>query len=305
MDIFLQSMINGVTLGSIYGLIAIGYTMVFGIIGMVNFAHGDVFMLSAFVALILFLVLTQLLGITNVALAFLIVLVAAMAITALWNWAIERVAYRPLRGSFRLAPLISALGMSIFLSNMVQVIQGPRNKTIPPMFDQVIKVTQGGDYDVTLSYKQIIIIVSTTVLMAGFWYLVQKTPLGRAQRACEQDRRMASLLGIDVDRTISLTFVIGAALAAVAGVLYLSYYGVVSFADGFVPGVKAFTAAVLGGIGSLPGAVLGGLLIGLIEVLWSTYVSTDYKDVAAFSILAITLIFMPTGLLGRPEIEKV
>jgi len=298
MDVFLQSMINGVTLGSIYGLIAIGYTMV-------NFAHGDVFMLSAFVALILFLVLTQLLGITSVALAFAIVLVAAMAITALWNWAIERVAYRPLRGSFRLAPLISAIGMSIFLSNMVQVIQGPRNKTIPPMFDKVIRVTSGGSYDVTLSYKQVLIMVSTAVLMVGFWYLVQKTSLGRAQRACEQDRRMASLLGIDVDRTISLTFVIGAALAAVAGVLYLSYYGVVSFADGFVPGVKAFTAAVLGGIGSLPGAVLGGLLIGLIEVLWSTYVSTDYKDVAAFSILAITLIFMPTGLLGRPEIEKV
>ena len=305
MDVFLQSMINGVTLGSIYGLIAIGYTMVFGIIGMVNFAHGDVFMLSAFVALILFLVLTQLLGITSVALAFAIVLVAAMAITALWNWAIERVAYRPLRGSFRLAPLISAIGMSIFLSNLVQVIQGPRNKTIPPMFDKVIRVTSGGSYDVTLSYKQVLIMVSTAVLMVGFWYLVQKTSLGRAQRACEQDRRMASLLGIDVDRTISLTFVIGAALAAVAGVLYLSYYGVVSFADGFVPGVKAFTAAVLGGIGSLPGAVLGGLLIGLIEVLWSTYVSTDYKDVAAFSILAITLIFMPTGLLGRPEIEKV
>jgi branched-chain amino acid transport system permease protein len=305
MQLLLQSMINGVTLGSIYGLIAIGYTMVFGIIGMVNFAHGDVFMLSAFVALILFLVLTQLLGITSVALAFAIVLVAAMAITALWNWAIERVAYRPLRGSFRLAPLISAIGMSIFLSNMVQVIQGPRNKTIPPMFDQVIRITSGGSYDVTLSYKQVLIMVSTAVLMVGFWYLVQKTSLGRAQRACEQDRRMASLLGIDVDRTISLTFVIGAALAAVAGVLYLSYYGVVSFADGFVPGVKAFTAAVLGGIGSLPGAVLGGLLIGLIEVLWSTYVSTDYKDVAAFSILAITLIFMPTGLLGRPEIEKV
>ena len=305
MDIFLQAMINGVTLGSIYGLIAIGYTMVFGIIGMVNFAHGDVFMLSAFVALILFLILTQLLGVTNVALAFVIVLIGAMAITSLWNWAIERVAYRPLRGSFRLAPLISAIGMSIFLSNMVQVIQGPRNKTIPPMFEKNIALTSGGNYDVTLSYKQIVIMVSTTVLMAAFWYLVQKTSLGRAQRACEQDRKMASLLGIDVDRTISLTFVIGAALAAVAGVLYLSYYGVVSFADGFVPGVKAFTAAVLGGIGSLPGAVLGGLLIGLIEVMWSTYVSTDYKDVAAFSILAITLIFMPTGLLGRPEIEKV
>ena len=305
MEIFLQTLINGLTLGSIYGLIAIGYTMVFGIIGMVNFAHGDVFMLSAFIALTLFLVLTQLLGVTSVPLAFIIVLVAAMALTGLWNWAIERVAYRPLRGSFRLAPLISAIGMSIFLSNMVQVIQGPRNKTIPPMFDHVIKITEGGAYDVTLSYKQILIMVSTAVLLAGFWYLVQKTPLGRAQRACEQDRRMAALLGIDVDRTISLTFVIGAALAAVAGVLYLSYYGVVSFADGFVPGVKAFTAAVLGGIGSLPGAVLGGLLIGLIEVFWSSFVSTDYKDVAAFSILAITLIFMPTGLLGRPEIEKV
>ena len=305
MEIFLQQLINGITLGSIYGLIAIGYTMVFGIIGMVNFAHGDVFMLSAFVGLIIFLILTQLLGITNVALAFVLVLIGSMVVTALWSWAIERVAYRPLRGSFRLAPLISAIGMSIFLSNFVQVVQGPRNKTIPSMFDTVIHVTSGGAYNVTLSYKQIAIVLVTAVLLAGFWYLVQHTSLGRAQRACEQDRRMAALLGIDVDRTISLTFVIGAALAAVAGVLFLSYYGVVNFSDGFIPGVKAFTAAVLGGIGSLPGAVLGGLLIGLIEVFWSAYFSTDYKDVAAFSILAITLIFMPSGLLGRPEIEKV
>jgi branched-chain amino acid transport system permease protein len=305
MDLFLQQLINGLTLGSIYGLIAIGYTMVFGIIGMVNFAHGDVFMLSAFIALIIFVVLTQLLGVTSLPLAFVVVLIGAMALTALWNWAIERVAYRPLRGSFRLAPLISAIGMSIFLSNFVQVVQGPRNKTIPPLFDDVIHLTQGGSYDVTLSYKQILIVAVTAVLLLGFWYLVQKTSLGRAQRACEQDRRMAALLGVDVDRTISLTFVIGAALAAVAGVLYMSYYGVVNFADGFIPGVKAFTAAVLGGIGSLPGAVLGGLLIGLIEVFWSAYFSTDYKDVAAFSILAITLIFMPSGLLGRPEIEKV
>ena len=305
MEIFLQQLINGVTLGSIYGLIAIGYTMVFGIIGMVNFAHGDVFMLSAFVGLILFLVVSQVLGIASVAVAFVVMLVGAMLVTALWNWTIERVAYRPLRGSFRRAPLISAIGMSIFLSNFVQVVQGPRNKTIPSLFDGVIPLTSGGDYNVTLSYKQILIVAVTMVLLAGFWYLVQYTSLGRAQRACEQDRRMAALLGIDVDRTISLTFVIGAALAAVAGVLFLSYYGVVNFADGFIPGVKAFTAAVLGGIGSLPGAVLGGLLIGLIEVFWSAYFSTDYKDVAAFSILAVTLIFMPSGLLGRPEIEKV
>ncbi|GAG71438.1 unnamed protein product, partial [marine sediment metagenome] len=153
--------------------------------------------------------------------------------------------------------------------------------------------------------KQILIILTTAVLLAAFWFIVQKTSLGRAQRACEQDRKMASLLGIDVDRTISLTFVMGAALAAVAGVLFMVQYGVVNFSDGFVPGIKAFTAAVLGGIGSLPGAVIGGLLIGLIEVFWSAYFSIDYKDVAAFSILAITLIFMPSGILGKPDVEKV
>ena len=304
MQNFLQQLINGLTLGSIYGLIAIGYTMVFGIIGMVNFAHGDVFMLSAFIALIAFLALTQFFGMVSLPLAFLIVLVVAMALTALWNWAIERVAYRPLRGSFRLAPLISAIGMSIFLSNFVQVVQGPRNKPVPPMFTDLVHLTEGAA-GVTISYKQILIMVVTAVLLAGFWYLVQKTSLGRAQRACEQDRRMAALLGIDVDRTISLTFVIGAALAAVAGTLFMLYYGVVNFADGFVPGVKAFTAAVLGGVGSLPGAVIGGLLIGLIETFWAAYFSADYKDVAAFSILAVTLIFMPSGLLGRPEVEKV
>ncbi len=305
MEIFLQQLINGVTLGSIYGLIAIGYTMVFGIIGMVNFAHGDVFMLSAFIALIVFLALTQILGVTSLALSFVVVLIAAMALTSLWSFMIERLAYRRLRGSFRLAPLISAIGMSIFLSNLVYVLQGPRNKALPPLFNDVIKLTQSGGYDVTLSFKQILIVAVTGLLLAALWYVVQKTSLGRAQRACEQDSRMAALLGIDVDQTISVTFVIGAALAAVAGVLYMMYYGVVNSGDGFIPGVKAFTAAVLGGIGSLPGAVLGGLLIGLIETFWAAYFSSDYKDVAAFSILAITLIFMPSGLFGRPDVEKV
>jgi branched-chain amino acid transport system permease protein len=305
MEVFLQQLINGITLGSIYGLIAIGYTMVFGIIGMVNFAHGDVFMVSSFIALVVFLLLTTWLGVTQIALALVIVLIAAMVLTSLVNWVIERIAYRPLRGSFRLAPLISAIGMSIFLSNFVQVAQGPRNKSIPPMFSEIIVLTSGGGYDVTLSYKQIAIWVVTAVLLAAFWFLVTKTALGRAQRACEQDQKMAALLGIDVDRTISITFVIAAALAAVAGTLYLVFYGVVRFDDGFVPGVKAFTAAVLGGIGSLPGAVLGGLLIGLIETLWAEYVSSAYKDVAAFSILAITMIFLPQGILGRPDVEKV
>jgi branched-chain amino acid transport system permease protein len=305
MEVFIQQLINGITLGSIYGLIAIGYTMVFGIIGMVNFAHGDVFMVSSFIALVAFLILTTWIGIGSVALALVVVLIVAMILTSLLNWTIERIAYRPLRGSFRLAPLISAIGMSIFLSNFVQVAQGPRNKSIPPMFNEVIALTSGGGYDVTLSYKQIAIWLVTAVLLVAFWFLVSKTALGRAQRACEQDQKMAALVGIDVDRTISITFVIAAALAAVAGTLYLTFYGVVRFDDGFVPGVKAFTAAVLGGIGSLPGAVLGGLLIGMIETLWAEYVSSAYKDVAAFSILAITMIFLPQGILGRPDVEKV
>jgi branched-chain amino acid transport system permease protein len=304
-EVFVQQLINGITLGSIYGLIAIGYTMVFGIIGMVNFAHGDVFMVSAFIAMITFLVISTVLGLGSVVFSLLICLITAMVLTSVWNWAIERVAYRPLRGSFRLAPLISAIGMSIFLSNFVQVTQGPRNKPLPPIMNDVITVIQSASYPVTISYKQILIIVVNAILLAAFWYLVQKTSLGRAQRACEQDRKMASLLGIDVDRTISLTFVMGAALAAVAGTMYMVYYGVVSFSDGFTPGVKAFTAAVLGGIGSLPGAVLGGLLIGLIETLWSAYFTIDYKDVATFSILVIVLIFMPQGILGKPEVEKV
>ncbi|WP_420100665.1 ABC transporter permease subunit [Bosea sp. (in: a-proteobacteria)] len=307
MEVFLQQLINGLTLGSIYGLIAIGYTMVFGIIGMVNFAHGDIFMLSAFIALIFFMLVTAVVGTGAgmVMLALIVVLGLAMFFTSLWNWTIERVAYRPLRGSFRLAPLISAIGMSIFLMNFVQVVQGPRNKSIPPLLNKSITLIESTTYSVQISYKQIVIMLTTAVLLAAFWYIVQKTPLGRAQRACEQDRKMAALLGIDVDRTISITFVMGAALAAVAGVMYLVLYGVVNFSDGFTPGVKAFTAAVLGGIGSLPGAVLGGLLIGLIEVMWSAYFTIDYKDVAAFCILAIVLVFMPSGILGRPEVEKV
>jgi len=193
MEVFAQQLINGLTLGSIYGLIAIGYTMVFGIIGMVNFAHGDVFMLSAFIALIFFLMLTTWLGIGSAALALFIVLLISMALTALWGWAIERVAYRPLRGSFRLAPLISAIGVSIFLANFVQVAQGARNKPTPPMVRDVIVLVESAEgYAVALSYKQIIIMAVTAVLLAVFWYLVQKTPLGRAQRACEQDRKMAA-----------------------------------------------------------------------------------------------------------------
>lgn len=309
MEYFVQQLINGLTLGSIYGLIAIGYTMVYGIIGMINFAHGDIFMIGSFIALTVFLILTSVLGFTFLPLVLLLALVVAMLFTSAWGWTVERLAYRPLRGSFRLAPLITAIGMSIVLQNFVQVTQGARVKPLPPQIQGGITLMEGstanGSIVVQLSYMQIIIIVTTVVLMTAFTLLITRTSLGRAQRACEQDRKMAALLGVNVDRTISLTFVMGAALAAVAGMMFLLLYGVIDFYIGFLAGVKAFTAAVLGGIGSLPGAMLGGLLIGLIEVFWSGYFSVEYKDVAAFSILAIVLIFLPSGLLGKPEVEKV
>jgi branched-chain amino acid transport system permease protein len=210
-----------------------------------------------------------------------------------------------LRESFRLAPLITAIGMSIVLQNFIQVSQGARVKPLQPVVTGGYELFQQGGFEVILSNIQILIVVTTLLLMGAFWLIISRTPLGRAQRACEQDRLMASLSGVNVDRTISLTFVMGAALAAVAGLLYLLYYGVIDFYIGFVAGIKAFTAAVFGGIGSLPGAMLGGLVIGLIETFWSAYFTIEYKDVAAFSMLAIVLIFFPTGLLGRPEVEKV
>ena len=300
----LQQLINGVTLGMIYGLIAVGYTMVYGIIGMINFAHGDVFMIGAFLSLISLTALAAF-GITNVPLALALTLIFAAAIAALYGWTVERIAYRPLRGSFRLAPLISAIGMSIVLQNFVQVSQGAQPKNMAALIPGGFRLLEQDGFVVQLSWMQVVISVTTLAMLAIFTWLVTRTPLGRAMRACEQDLKMAGLLGIDTDRTISLTFVIGAALATVAGLLFLLYYGSIDFFIGFNAGVKAFTAAVLGGIGSLPGAVLGGLAIGLIEAFWSGYASVQYKDVAAFSILVIVLVFLPTGLLGRADIEKV
>jgi branched-chain amino acid transport system permease protein len=213
----------------------------------------------------------------------------------------ERVAYRPLRGAPRLAPLITAIGISIILQHVAMMIWS-RN---PLAFPQIIRVESYHIGGATITSVQIAIIALSLAMMAGLAALVYRTRLGTAMRATAQNPQIAGLMGIDADRIVAFTFVIGAALAAVAGLLFMIYYGVVSFSDGFVPGVKAFTAAVLGGIGSLPGAVLGGLLIGLIETLWSAYFSIDYKDVATFCILAITLVFLPSGLLGRPEVEKV
>jgi branched-chain amino acid transport system permease protein len=261
-------------------------------------------MVGAFVALIAFLALVAI-GITAIPLALFLVLLIAMGLTALYGWTVERFAYRPLRHSFRLAPLISAIGMSIILTNYVQVAQGARVKPLPPLITGGHTLIESEQFNVQVSNVQIIVVVTTLALMFAFSWIVAKTRLGRDMRACEQDLKMASLVGVDIDRTISLTFVIGAALASVAGIMYLLYYGVIDFYIGFVAGIKAFTAAVLGGIGSLPGAMLGGLLIGLIETFWSAYFSIEYKDVAAFSVLIVVLIFLPTGILGRPEVEKV
>jgi branched-chain amino acid transport system permease protein len=302
---FLQQLINGLTLGAIYGLISIGYTMVYGIVGMINFAHGEIYMIGAFITVIGFMVLNAL-GIGSAVLALGIVLIVSIFVTSLYGWSIERVAYRPLRHSTRLAPLISAIGMSVLLQNYVQLLQGARVKTMQPILQGGFTLMQRDDgFAVSISYLQIVILVLTVGLMISVSALVLRTPLGRSQRACEQDKVMAALCGINVDRTISTTFVIGAALAAVAGFMVTLYYGVVDFFMGFLAGIKAFAAAVLGGIGSLPGAMIGGVLIGLIESFWGGYVNAEYKDVAVFATLMIVLIVRPNGLFGRPEIEKV
>ena len=286
MAYFIQQLVNGITLGSIYGLIAIGYTMVYGIIGMINFAHGEIYMIGAFLSILAFTML-GVTGVTWMPLALIMVLLVAIVFTSAYGWAVERIAYRPLRGSQRLAALISAIGMSLALQNYVLLTQGAGVKTLQPIIRGGVILYATGNFTVILSYIQIFIILLTILLMAIFATLIARTALGRAQRACEQDRGMATLLGINVDRTISLTFVMGAMLAAVAGMLVTMYYGVIDFFMGFIAGLKAFTAAVLGGIGSLPGAMLGGMLLGLVEAFWAGYFSVEYKDVAAFGILVL------------------
>jgi len=298
-----QQLINGLILGSIYGLIAIGYTMVYGIIGMINFAHGEIYMISAYLFAI-FLSLATIFGVSSLPVALLLTLVFTVAVTGLYGFTVERLAYRPLRGSTRLAPLISAIGMSLVLQNYVQLAQGANDQALPPLYHGVLRL--GGETDfVQITHIQAIIVVVTVISMGALTYLINRTALGRACRATQQDRTMANLLGINTDRTISLVFVIGASMASVAGMLITFNFGSFNFFIGFVAGIKAFTAAVLGGIGSLPGAMLGGILLGLSESLFAGFVNTDYKDVFAFVLLVVVLIFRPTGLLGKPEIDKI
>jgi len=292
---------NGLVLGSTYGLIAVGYTMVYGIIGMINFAHGDIYMVSAYLtAIALALLSMKLSPILALAVAFILVVV----LTALIGFSIEKVAYKPLRKSPRLAPLISAIGVSLVLQNYVQITQGARNQGLPAIIPGGIELAVGEGV-VGVTWVQVMIVIVSLLAMGALTWIIQKTSLGRACRATEQDRKMAAILGVNTDRVISWVFMLGAAMAAVAGTLITLNYGSFDFSIGFVTGIKAFTAAVLGGIGSLPGAMIGGILLGLSESLFSGFVNTDYKDVFAFSLLVLVLIFKPSGLLGRPSVEKV
>ncbi|MFT6463419.1 high-affinity branched-chain amino acid ABC transporter permease LivH [Halopseudomonas sp.] len=301
---FIQQLLNGLTVGSTYALIAIGYTMVYGIIGMINFAHGEVYMIGSYIAFMAIAALA-LFGLEYLPLMIAGAFVISMIVTSAYGYSIERVAYRPLRGGNRLIPLISAIGMSIFLQNLVRLAQGSRDIAMPSLVTGGINIGPDAGFQASLSYMQMIIFAVTLVTMTLLTLFITRSRMGRACRACAEDLKMTNLLGINTNGIIALTFVIGAALAAVAGVLLGMYYGVINPYIGFMAGLKAFTAAVLGGIGSIPGAVLGGLLLGVTEAITSGYFSSEYKDVVAFSLLILILLFRPSGILGRPEVEKV
>ncbi|MDI6801568.1 MAG: branched-chain amino acid ABC transporter permease [Thermodesulfovibrionales bacterium] len=298
----LQQLINGLTLGGVYALIALGYTMVYGILELINFAHGEIYMLGAYLGII-FLAFFTAAGLTATSLPialFLTVLLTIIFCSA-YGFAMEKTAYKPLRNAPRLSPLISAIGVSIFLQNYVMLTQGATDKVFPYKFSSA-----GFQFlNVNMTYLQAIIIAVSALLMLLLHLFIQKTRIGKAMRATAQDKTMASLVGINVDIIISATFVIGAGLAAVAGIMVAAYYGLVNYYIGYIAGIKAFTAAVLGGIGSIPGAMLGGIVLGLVESIGAAYISSEYKDAYAFIILIIILLIKPSGILGKTAEEKV
>ncbi len=300
MEYFIELFFSGLTRGSIYALIALGYTMVYGIIGLINFAHGEIYMIGAFTAFIIATVLS-ILGFPLLAI-FVIAALAAAVWSSAYGFTVEKLAYKPLRNAPRLSPLISAIGMSIFLQNYVLLAQTsdfmPFPQLIPDFafMDSIAGVIGSSD---------LVILLTTTVVMLFLTWLIKFTRIGKAMRATAQDRKMAMLVGINVNNVISATFIIGSALAAIGGLLIASHVGQINFFIGFIAGIKAFTAAVLGGIGSIPGAVLGSFILGLTEAFATGYVSSDYEDVFAFSLLVLILIFRPSGLLGKATIEKV
>ena len=310
MDIFLQQIINGLVLGSIYALIALGYTMVYGVLGIINFAHGEVLMIGAMVSLSLLRLILNLTSDLPGWLTLLIVLPATMAVCAGLSYWIERIAYRPLRNAPRLAPLISAIGMSILLQTIAMLIWSRNPMTYPQLLPS--SPIELGATGATITGKEIVIIVVAFAVMCGLLFLVEKTKLGRAMRATAEQTQIASLMGVNPNRVISITFMLGGALAGLAGVMIASNYGNVHFYMGFIPGLKAFTAAVLGGIGNLQGAMLGGLLLGLIESLGAGYIGeltggvfgSNYQDIFAFLVLILVLVLRPTGLLGEKVSDR-
>ncbi|MCB1762721.1 MAG: branched-chain amino acid ABC transporter permease LivH [Gammaproteobacteria bacterium] len=300
MEYFIELFFSGLTRGSIYALIALGYTMVYGIIGLINFAHGEIYMIGAFTSFVVATVLS-IYGFPLLSIVLLAGLAAAVW-SASYGYTIEKIAYQPLRQAPRLSALISAIGMSIFLQNYVLLAQSSDFQPFPeliPDFDFM------EPYAHVVGSAEIVILLVTALMMVGLTLLIKFSRIGKAMRATSQDRTMAMLVGIDVNRVISMTFIIGSALAAVGGMLIASHIGQINFFIGFIAGIKAFTAAVLGGIGSIPGAVLGGFVLGLTESFATGYVSSDYEDVFAFSLLVLILIFKPAGLLGREEAQKV
>jgi branched-chain amino acid transport system permease protein len=302
-DVFLQQLVNGISLGGIYALIALGYTMVYGIIELINFAHGDVYTLGTFFSL----AILGLLGVTGVVtgptlvVVVLVTIAGAMLLCGIVGVLIERLAYRRLRNAPRLAPLITAIGMSFILENLMQYWRGPS----PIPFPDVIPNPAFVAGSVTIQAKQILVVLLAVVMMIALQTFVYNTRLGKAMRATAQDRDAAQLMGIDINTTIALTFLIGSALAGAAGFVSGVYYGSTWFFNGFAAGLKAFTAAVLGGIGNLAGAMLGGFLIGLIEALTTQFISDEWSNVVVFSVLVLVLIFRPAGLLGESLPNKV
>ncbi|MBI5016995.1 MAG: branched-chain amino acid ABC transporter permease LivH [Deltaproteobacteria bacterium] len=300
MEYFLELLLGGLTRGSIYALIALGYTMVYGIIELINFAHGEIYMIGAFTGLIAASILTMK-GLQGPAVLILACIVAVVYAAA-YGLTVEKIAYKPLRNAPRLSPLISAIGMSIFLQNYVLLVQTPDFLPFPSLIPEFAFMEP---FSHIMGSSELVILVTTTALMVALTVLIKFTRMGKAMRATAQDRSMAMLVGVNVNRVISTTFVIGSALAAVGGVLIASHIGQINFAIGFIAGIKAFTAAVLGGIGSVPGAALGGVVLGLTESFATGYVSSDYEDVFAFALLVLILIFRPEGLLGRAKAQKV
>lgn len=298
----LQQIINGLTVGSVYALIALGYTMVYGILEFINFAHGEIYMIGAYLGII-FLGFFTMIGLTEISpfVSIGLTIVLTVVFCAAYGFMTEKTAYKPIRNAPRLNPLISAIGVSIFLQNYVMLTQGATDKVFPLRFSDAGFQLM----DISITYLQAIIIIISGLLMLFLHLFIQKTDIGKAMRATAQDKTMASLVGINVDNIISITFIIGAGLAAIAGLMVAAYYGLVNYSIGYIAGIKAFTAAVLGGIGNIPGAMIGGITLGLVESIGAAYISSEYKDAYAFIILIIILLVKPSGILGKTTEEKV